>query len=364
MTLEMTSRFRGCLLGGAVGDALGAAVEFLSHEEIQSRFGAEGIREYAPAYGGLGRITDDTQMTLFTAEGLLRSHVRGCLRGITTQSGLVSSAYERWLYTQGERSRKETEQEWLDSGWLIKQRELHSRRAPGMTCLSALKQMRAYGDRAQNDSKGCGGVMRVAPIGLFAHVMGASHEMCFELGEEVCALTHGHVTGQLTGGVLAVMIQCLVAGDSMAQALAHAMRILERKSGCEDTLQALKQARELAESDTAPQVAVVMLGLGWIAEEALAISVYCALKGRDFRDAIELAVNHDGDSDSTGAITGNLLGAMSGEEVIPRSWREGLELHDVIRGMADDLHDCGRWEIYTDGGGKDEKWAWEKYPGY
>ncbi|WP_368448773.1 ADP-ribosylglycohydrolase family protein [Cobetia amphilecti] len=364
MMLEMTSRFRGCLLGGAVGDALGAAVEFLSHEEIQARFGSDGIADYAPAYGGLGRITDDTQMTLFTAEGLLRSHVRGCLRGITTQSGLVSSAYERWLYTQGERSRQETEQEWLDSGWLIKQRELHSRRAPGMTCLSALKQMRAYGDRAQNDSKGCGGVMRVAPVGLFAHAMGASHEMCFELGEEVCALTHGHVTGQLTGGVLAVMIQCLVAGDAMAQALAHALCILERKPGCDDTLQALEQARALAESETSAPAAVVLLGLGWIAEEALAIAVYCALTARDYRSAIQLAVNHDGDSDSTGAITGNLLGAQWGEEAIPSDWLAPLELRDVIGEIAKDLHDCPRWELYTDGGGKDEKWAWEKYPGY
>lgn len=364
MTLEPSSRFRGCLLGGATGDALGAAVEFLSFEEIQARFGSDGIRDYAPAYGGLGRITDDTQMTLFTAEGLLRSHVRGCLRGITTQGSLVNSAYERWLYTQGERSRQDTEQEWLDSGWLIKQRELHSRRAPGMTCLSALRQVRRYSDIAQNDSKGCGGVMRVAPVGLFAHVMGASHEMCFALGEEVCALTHGHVTGQLTGGVLAVMIQCLVAGDSMAQALAHAMRILERKSGCEETMQALKQACELAESDTAPQVAVVMLGLGWIAEEALAMSVYCALTARDFRSAIQIAVNHDGDSDSTGAITGNLLGAQWGEEAIPADWLEPLELREVIGEVAQDLHDCARWELYTDGGGKDERWVWEKYPGY
>ncbi|MFP4649261.1 MAG: ADP-ribosylglycohydrolase family protein [Halorhodospira sp.] len=65
-------RFLGCLLAGAVGDALGAPVEFLSRDEIRRRFGSEGVTRYAPAYGGLGRITDDTQMTLFTAEGLLR----------------------------------------------------------------------------------------------------------------------------------------------------------------------------------------------------------------------------------------------------------------------------------------------------
>ena len=64
--------YRGCLLGGAVGDALGAPVEFMSRAQIVRAFGPHGIEDYAPAFGKLGTITDDTQMTLFTAEGLMR----------------------------------------------------------------------------------------------------------------------------------------------------------------------------------------------------------------------------------------------------------------------------------------------------
>lgn len=86
-----------------MGDALGAPVEFMSRSEILRRFGAKGITTYAPAYGGLGMITDDTQMTLFTAEGLLRAWVRGFTKGITTYSGVTAHAYLRWLQTQGER---------------------------------------------------------------------------------------------------------------------------------------------------------------------------------------------------------------------------------------------------------------------
>ncbi len=96
-------RFLGCLLGGAVGDALGAPVEFMKRPEILARFGRNGLRGYAPAYGGLGRITDDTQMTLFTAEGLLRGWVRGCLKGTTDYPAVTAFAYLRWLHTQGER---------------------------------------------------------------------------------------------------------------------------------------------------------------------------------------------------------------------------------------------------------------------
>lgn len=95
---EIRNRFTGCLLGGAVGDALGAPVEFLSRQQILNRFGPEGIREYAAIYGGIGRITDDTQMTLFTAEGLLRGMVRGAMRGMVCRWSVVAKAYQRWLF--------------------------------------------------------------------------------------------------------------------------------------------------------------------------------------------------------------------------------------------------------------------------
>lgn len=83
-------RFLGCLLGGAVGDALGASVEFMKRSEILAHFGPKGITQHAPIYGGLGKITDDTQMTLFTAEGLIRGWVRSCFNGITSYPGATA----------------------------------------------------------------------------------------------------------------------------------------------------------------------------------------------------------------------------------------------------------------------------------
>jgi len=66
---DLADRFRGCLLAGAAGDTLGAPVEFMGLASIRDRFGPGGIRGLAPAYGREGgAITDDTQMTLFTAE--------------------------------------------------------------------------------------------------------------------------------------------------------------------------------------------------------------------------------------------------------------------------------------------------------
>jgi len=160
---QIRDRYTACLLDGAVGDALGAAVEFMSRAEILSRFGPEGITDYAPAYGGTGKITDDTQMTLFTAEGLLRGQMRGVSKGTAGFDHTVANAYLRWLATQGHECRTVTVEK---DGWLFQQPELHSQRAPGMTCLSALRDYPGFPEIGGNDSKGCGGVMRVAPVGL------------------------------------------------------------------------------------------------------------------------------------------------------------------------------------------------------
>ncbi|WP_281494969.1 ADP-ribosylglycohydrolase family protein [Marinobacter sp. S6332] len=121
-------RFFGCLLGGAAGDALGGAVEFMSRAQILQKFGECGITDYANAYGGKGKITDDTQMTLYTAEGLLRGRVRGLARGTTSFVGTVGHAYIRWLATQGERNQRVPAD--MD-GWLHQQPELHHQRARG-----------------------------------------------------------------------------------------------------------------------------------------------------------------------------------------------------------------------------------------
>lgn len=366
-TPTLQERFTGCLLGGAVGDALGAPVEFMSRQKIVERFGTEGIGEYAPAFGGLGRITDDTQMTLFTAEGLLRANVRGSMRGMCHPPSVIAHAYLRWLVTQGGEPSAEMRR-LLDTsleeapGWLIQHRDLHHRRAPGNTCLSALRAMTSLGDKAVNNSKGCGGVMRVAPVGLYLWPTEGTGP-AFELACDAVALTHGHPSGILPAGVLAEVVLRLLHGESLPRALELAKEELQNHDDHLETLQFLATAIELADSDLSPEQAISFLGEGWVAEEALAIAVYCALVAQDFRHGVMLAVNHDGDSDSTGAIAGNLLGVMHGVNAIPASWLEPLELREVITEMAQDLLAVNKWDV-DEFGGKDNDWVWKKYPGF
>ena len=162
--------FRGCLLGGAIGDALGAPVEFMSLAEIRETFGRSGITEFTTAFNRKGAITDDTQMALFTAEGLLRAYVAGVAQnGVGVIAAIVANAYARWLATQGHRPGIG---EFDRDGWLYSIRELHATRVPGASCLSALEEMALAGDRASNESKGCAGVTRSAPVGLWCARLG------------------------------------------------------------------------------------------------------------------------------------------------------------------------------------------------
>jgi ADP-ribosylglycohydrolase len=341
--------FRGCLIGGAIGDALGWPIEFNDYNQIVQMYGPNGIQDLRISSSGKAEITDDTQMTLFTAEGILRAETRGSRRGICHPPSVVFHAYQRWMLTQG--YPRIDAYEWTYDGWLLGVKELYARRAPGNSCLSALTSGK-HGtiEEPINNSKGCGGVMRVAPIGLFYR-----KDSAFEMAAEMAALTHGHPSGYLSAGALADIIASIIDGEHIETAVEKAILKLKTQAQHEECTRILIKAIDLVKSELPDIEAISQLGEGWVGEEALAISVYCALKYQDdFKTAIVAAVNHSGDSDSTGAITGNILGAYLGLSHIPEDWLNNVEMNDIIMQVADDL---------LVGHQNTEEW-WERYPGY
>jgi len=301
MSRRTIEHFRACILGGAIGDAMGAPIEFMSIDQIRSTFGHHGLTGYSEAYGRLGAFTDDTQMTLFTTEGMILSKVRQEYQGY---DGMVSSVYHallRWLYTQetdfqGSLIKNHGTCSIVD-GVLTGYKELFSLRAPGNSCLSALKsgEMGTM-DNPINNSNGCGGVMRMAPVGLACK----DAENAFQIGCECAAITHGHPTGYLAAGTLAALVSRIISGESLADAIDDSIQILKTKKNNEETLEAVINAIEMVEKSTPGPDVIETLGAGWVAEEVLAISIYCALvAGDDFKKGVLLSVNHSGDSDST-----------------------------------------------------------------
>lgn len=339
-------KFRGCLIGGAAGDALGYAVEFLQERDIHARYGEHGITEY-DLDNGLARISDDTQMTLFTATGILVGTTRGMMRGIMgSYPGYIHYAYTDWLKTQ--ENHYPLKEEEYHYSWLVNVPELFSRRAPGNTCLDALRSGGTGTiEKPINQSKGCGGVMRVAPIGIYFNDRDQDIKEIARIGAEAAAITHGHPLGWIPAAALVQIIHEISQNDErVLDAVLHALNTVDEMwPETEDRIyftKLIEKAIDLASEDRNDIAAIHKLGEGWVAEETLAIAVYCAIKYEDdFDKALIAAVNHRGDSDSIGAVTGNILGARLGLQGIPEKYIEKLELKDVILEIADDLyHDC------------------------
>lgn len=355
-------KYRGCLIGGAAGDALGFAVEFLRDDMILARYGYSGITEYTLNHG-VAEISDDTQMTLFTATGLLTGTAMGATpEKMDAYSGYILAGYKDWYRTQTE---KWPLSEGPQGSWLANLPKMFVRRAPGHTCQSALRCPEVGTmENPVNNSKGCGGVMRVAPIGLYFGKESCSIEKIDRLGAEAAALTHGHPLGYIPAAGLVHMIHLLAhhdlavldAAKDMMQAMALQFSGNEYLS---EFLELMDRAIKLSQNrKISAATAIEILGQGWVAEETLAIALYSALKYSDnFDRALIASVNHSGDSDSTGAVTGNILGAHLGFSGIPRKYLKKLEWKKTILELADDLYYGGQ---PLEPGIRDEKWE-QKY---
>lgn len=191
---------------------------------------------------------------------------------------------------------------------------------------------------------------RVAPIGIFsaAHTKLLNLEHAGYLAGHAADITHKHPLSTYSSMAFAMIVADCIAQDKVNQekfrfiVINRVFKLLclyfnEEKRLSE--LQALIQkSLDLAVSDKTDTDAIRELGEGWVAEETLAIAVFSVMRYiNDFEMCIRCAVNHDGDSDSTGAVAGNIIGAILGYNAIPQKYLTNLELHDVLLSVADDL---------------------------
>ena len=359
----LKNKIRGSLIGGAIGDALGYQIEF----DI-------GIKDrQATKYrGDFGIISDDTQMTLFTANALLWRHTRWLLRGIAMQPHeAVYYSYLDWYKTQSYKGDNGVasllKEGYLKTGktsheqlcWLTDVKELHKRQAPGNTCLSSLRSGKMGTiEHPTNNSKGCGGVMRIAPCGLINRVPDSSGY----LAAKCAAITHGHVMSHMASYMCAALLSIITyqdttLEDAVKEALAltkeHQKDFYANDDDMKAFVEMIEKAIELSHSETASDAQTIKtIGGGWTAEDALAIALYACLKYSSFEDIVICAANHDGDSDSTAAIAGNIIGAYLGFDKIPEYYIEHVELKDIILEIADDLYTALTVSVFEE----DETW--------
>ncbi|WP_433870302.1 ADP-ribosylglycohydrolase family protein [Saccharopolyspora sp. CA-218241] len=347
-----------------MGDALGYAVEFHDIGMIRREHGESGVT--GPVLrDGVAEISDDTQMMLFTLEGLIRAHVARRIEPVDNDPvPEVQHAYQRWFHTQN--------QPWeraagpygvhlrVPDGWLIGTEGLFRNRAPGSTCMAALARFAQTHQHASprhriNDSKGCGGVMRAAPVAVWSN----DPAEVFHAAVGTAALTHSHPSGYLSAGVLAVVVHQLIREVPLPESVRLARELLLRWPGHEEQLAALDAAVELARrGPVAPEELTEALGQGWVGEEALAIGLYSVLATGDLPSALLLSVNHSGDSDSTGIVCGNIAGALYGARAVPAEWSASLELRAVVEAVAGDA-----LAEFSPGAPTDPEWT-RRYPAW
>ncbi len=289
------------LFGLALGDALGAPTEFMPLREIKQTYGSRGIQEPPdPAF-----YTDDTQMTLALTEGLLDA---GLNADLDTQMNAIGKRFVEWRYSPD------------------------NHRAPGMTCIRAVERFESgyhWREAGIAHSKGCGSAMRVATIGfLYQH----DEPRLRTVAEASGLITHGHRTAVAASIGAAYAVKLALDNVPVAQYLPRMMAFTDGISDeFDDALRRVGHVGAWADEEAA----LDHIGAGWIAEEAVALALYCVIRyPDDYVACMRRGANSSGDSDSVACIAGGMMGARLGLPAIPSGWIERCENRDYLRDLA------------------------------
>lgn len=309
--MELLSRFQGCIVGLAVGDALGRPTEFLhTLAAIRARFGTEGVTDLEPDGHPAGTFTDDTQMSLCVARALVRA-------GHDPLDTLMSAIAKEFI-------------EWS--------RSAENDRAPGTTCMAGCRNLGSgigWQEAGIVGSKGCGSAMRTAPIGLFYH---DNERELIEVARASSLPTHGHPTALASAAATALLTAWALHGDEPAEFPSRLATVMREMEGGEEMAVLAARIPELLSAAPESVLRKDVLGEAWVGDEAVACALYCFCRSpRDYRATVLTGANTIGDSDSIACITGAICGAYNGIDAIPKKWRQRIEKSDQLHRVAEEL---------------------------
>ncbi|MEP1448943.1 MAG: ADP-ribosylglycohydrolase family protein [Paraglaciecola sp.] len=351
--------FERAMLAAAMGDAFGFPMEFFCEQKIkQSGF---HLNNGDDELTFLGKSSDDTQLNLFTAEGIIYSKytIKHSVNDYQLMNDTivreVARAYQRWLHTQSEASIFCEEID-IETG-LVSFPELNQRVEPGDTCLSALKDMQYPSDSAYNFSKGSGVTIKNLPIAmvyaaqpLSLHSLSCHQKALasFDLGFKVAQITHGHPIAKLTAATIATILFFNLQRGPSSNTLLYSMAMTKEliisnlanilRRGFDIQRSHIEHIIELLDNDYYNGAKCVSAyGQGWFADEALAMALHCALYAETFEQLLVMGACHSGDSDSTCSLAASIFVSARGGEDMPDYLLEKLELKEVVKGITEKL---------------------------
>lgn len=330
--------FQGCLLGMAVGDAMGAPIDGKRYQEICQMYGPAGLLGYDSA-NGLAEITSYSQVALFAANGLLV----GSARGQSSSKDLlryVTKALKEWARVQHLPGSPEKR-----VCWLCHIPQMRRRRCMDPRTLDALtRDALGTPQSPANQGAGPGTLTAVIPGALFFQPERMDFWDIGLLGAQTVALTHGDPVTYLSGALLAYAVAGIVHDREcdMETQFTNAAEAVSAQFPGQPAIKLqmlLQEAIALAKNPRVSQVQAMERLECNTAAQVLAGAVYAVVSSNgDFDAAMITAVNHSGKSAAVGAVTGALLGAAQGEKALPEFYMDCLDCDSVIRELAADLH--------------------------
>ncbi len=332
-----TSKYMGCLLGMAVGDAMGYTVDDISWDEIQSNYGPNGLLGY-DLQEEFAQVTSYTQIAAFVANGLLMGVTRGRQEVYIRYIGL---AMREWAKRQ--HFPRDPERAWC---WVAQKPSLRRRHCRDPWMLDAFRFERLGTlQKPVNKADSPGAITAAVAVALFYDPRRMEVSQIGELTAQAIAMTHGNPEAFLSGVVLAYALAGILQEpevplkEQFLQAVAATeQQFRDRFPQADAVAAAVRVAIALAESDLR-QHKNSMEEFGCdTASECLKAAVYAVLLCPvDFDEAMIMAVNHSGRSAAVGAITGAIIGARLGDGALPDFYLESLEPIAELRDLARDL---------------------------
>ena len=339
--ISKSAAYRGCLLGLAVGDAMGYTVDTKTWPQIQEDYGPHGLLGY-DLVNGYADVTSHTQLAVFSCNGLLlgltRGQVYGKMAPFVKYAGL---AQREWAIGQ-----RRYDQPQRNHCWVFRHGELRRRHCTDTRMVEILNRNQLGSlEEPSNKHDTPASIATAVSAALFGDPTRMDQAEIDRLGAECVALTHGHPLAFLPGAVIAHLVsRCLRDQDTpLAELVENALTALEDQFGREyrqvkEVVAAVHQAIQLAQERSMSPVAAMEKLRCDTGADVLAGAVYAALLCEDdFDRAMIVAVNHSGRSAAVGCITGAILGARMGEKALPDFYLESLEIAPILGEMADDL---------------------------
>lgn len=335
--------WRGCLLGLAVGDAMGYTVNSHTLAEIREDYGPNGLQGYDPV-NGYADVTSYTQLAAFTANGLLYGITMGRSRGTMSPFiNYIARSHWEWASSQAMMDRPSRTVCWLFREKPICQRHCMDTR---MKEIILRKQFRTP-EEPGNSMATPTAITAALGVGLFCDPRDMEQAEFDRLGMEAIALTHGDPQAFLPGAFVAHLVSRVLRDDTtpMEELVEEALAAFQQQFSHDYSRHAaqvcnlVRMAVNMSHDRSLPAPEAMEKLQCKTGAQVLSGAVYALLAGdADFDASLIIAVNHSGASAAVGALVGAILGARLGEEALPEFYLECLECREILRELADDLY--------------------------